>query len=521
MYKVVIVDDEPVIRTGLIKLLEWDELGLSIVGEAGNGFEALDVIKRENPDIIILDIRMPGMDGIQLLKNLRDVGVEAKVIILSGYDSFQYIKETMLYRIENYLLKPVNVQELQSTLLNIMEGINKEINLRSKQKENADVLRNNILNRVVNNQISEEELQERLDFLEIRLSGRFFMTAVIETISTKELSLTEVMELNPYSVQDIIKEALTEKCENICFRNTAGRYVVIFHSMQDSEEAILQALQECISRIVHDLHLDVLIYSGRKVKERSSIHLSYSDALALGDYKYFNSRNRLIHYSVEIEKFYNNKNLIPIDISRFESLLLACNHDGVSLFLDDLLTQCLKIKGIKPEYIKAIGIQLIMQLIKVARDLKLDFSDFLVQNNLVDKALECDTAEKLIDLIKSLCITLMIHIARKKNNPLSLIDEILLYINKNYAEEMSLKTLAASFGVTPSYLGQQFKIEANDIFTDYLNKLRVEKARGMLMNTQEKACDIAYKVGYKDPNYFYKIFKKYTGMFPSEYRLNK
>ena len=178
MYRVFIVDDEPLICKGLRETIEWDSLGLEISGEAHNGVEAMALIAATHPDIIITDIRMPGMDGISLIKAIREKDMNLRIIILSGYSDYQFLKEAIRLGVDGYLLKPIDTDELVSNLSNLVNSIEKEQLRTSRLYQGLELLRTNTLNRLVTGEIGRSEFDEKAAFLDISLDAEHYMCAL-------------------------------------------------------------------------------------------------------------------------------------------------------------------------------------------------------------------------------------------------------------------------------------------------------------------------------------------------------
>ena len=174
MYKALVVDDEPIILEGFDNLISWEEFGIEISAKAENGKAALQIVREEEIDLLITDIRMPEMSGLELLKTIRQEGKSIKVIILSGYDDFQYVKEASKYGIENYLLKPIEENELEETLLHLTEKLENEQKQQNRLQESYQLLRSNILYRWITGAIGEEELTMRAEFLDISLEKQWY-----------------------------------------------------------------------------------------------------------------------------------------------------------------------------------------------------------------------------------------------------------------------------------------------------------------------------------------------------------
>ena len=395
MYKALIVDDEPPIRKGIMKLIDWNEFGVETLGEASNGIDALEYIQKENPHIMICDIRMPGMDGLELLKKLRDENTQTKTIILSGYDHFDYVREEMKYKVENYLLKPVNKDELISTVSSVIDSIERNSYLESQMKEAYDVLRNNVFFRLLNNNIAHAELSDKLEFLGLDFGDPPYQAALMQI-------LNPLSDSNHLSLQKILDEE-TADLKFICFPDAKDRLVVFWNGNADKACCLEEKLTAAIYRVNRSYKFDVLAVVGRPVNSLPQIHLSYHDGLDLLDYKYLMYKNTVISYEERKSGVSNAKNVLNFDIELFEKYLIECRIEDVSLFLDNLLDKIVHQKNIKPFQIRNISNEILIYTINTAKKMKLDVETVLSSSCLIEEIFRHETAGELFDWLKSFC----------------------------------------------------------------------------------------------------------------------
>ncbi|MDT2265525.1 response regulator [Paenibacillus larvae] len=230
MRSVFLVDDEPFILEGLQTIMEWEKLGLKVVGHDSNGEKAFAFLKDHPVDLLITDIRMPKMDGLELIKQMKLIHGKMKFIILSGHHDFNYLKQGMKLGIENYILKPINIEELESTLLKINEKWEEEMSLSYSRQEDRDILRLNILSRWVTNNISQEELNHRSQILRIPLDYDSYTVAVLRLLSDPDEELEEGHEYYGIVVKAYLvsREVVNSQESVICFYDSDYDLVLIF-----------------------------------------------------------------------------------------------------------------------------------------------------------------------------------------------------------------------------------------------------------------------------------------------------
>jgi len=432
MYRVLIVDDEPTILKGLRHIVNWGDYGLEIAGQASNGTEAMEMMGALNVDILISDIKMHKSSGIELIKFVKDKGLNAKCIVLSGYDDFEYVKEAAKLGIENYLLKPVNVDELTSTLINTVEKIERETSKELVVKQGLDILRENILNRWINGDIEDHELMERGQLLNIDFNVSGYLVAAVKIFDgapARMQSKSRLHSQSEHSANDICADVIANRarpCKSfygpngLSFCSPNGEVIIIFSNLAADNygEVTKSILEKCVTRINESLNLDVFITAGSYESKFQNLHDSYANAKKLQEYRLVPPRNKIVSYG---------------DIADSQS----------------------------GEHYR--------------RDGRVEKAGPLVR--------------KTID-----------------------------YIKANYEKNINLKTISSNFDTSAAYLGYLFNKEAGEPFTDYLNKIRVEKAKELLLGANMKIEDISKKVGYINTNYFFTIFKKTTGISPSEFK---
>lgn len=403
MYRLLIVDDEPMICEGLKAFAQKGSAAeFEWVHTASGAAEALAEIKKEPPDIMITDIRMPHMTGVELLQKIRECGYEIKVIVLSGYQDFEYVRDMALLGIENYLLKPVNEAELSATISSTLQKIKKERKLQLHTRLNADLIKENIINRWMYGTIGENELIERADFLNLNLEAAAYQPCCIRILGVeKDIDLLQIM-------YEICRELL--EGESFCYfsRNYSGDIIVIF-CMDDNAAALennTAVLNGCMEAIKERTERKPYVLLGDVVEDYWKVSESFNKALKNG---------------IHLER---------ISLSKSKENIGRADDNNAS--------------------------------------------------------------------------------------PFSL--RLAAYVLEHYNEEISLKSLAAHFKGNPAYIGQVFKRDFHISFSEYLNNIRMEKAREYLLKGSLNVKEIAGRVGFSNTTYFTTVFKKETGLSPDKYR---
>ncbi len=516
MHNILIVDDEPLILEGLRSVIEWEDYGLRIAGQAGNGEEALEFLHRHNEaiDILITDITMPKLTGLELIQQIKCFDSKMRFIILSGYEQFEYLKAGMSLGIENYILKPINIKELESTIEQIVEVLNQEDVEQFHAKEDQQVLRNNILNRWVTGNIDRQELLHRSKVLNISLDCSFFTVAAIRLITEHEGEEGQ-HQLHPNQLVEecyrIAVQSVSKRGTVIVFIDMEGDLVLIVAESAEDEnkEEMYCMLEQIQSEIMHELGKSVWITIGSKEYTFQEVPQSYNKAKSL-----YVDHLMLPSYPIidvdKLSKMMLHEEKLEIDYEAFTKLLLSGEREAANQFIAETFEKLFGCGMIT----RMDNYNVAIELMLIAKKMEKNSNFSAVFNPL----LRIHTIEQLLH-----------HVQESVNetlDQLSLVSDELSpnmrymvdQVSKHYREELSLKTLSQRMNMHPTYLGQLFQKEMGRSFSDYVNQFRIEKARQLLLQTTLLTNEIAAEVGYLDPAYFYRQFKKSVGISPTELR---
>lgn len=524
LYRILIVDDEQVIINGLKKIIHWDEYGIEIPVEAFNGREALEKINEYKPDLMITDIKMPEMDGLSLIKTLRENGSNIKIIIISGYNDFQYVREALKYGVENYITKPVDKEELSSTLISAAEKIQSEAYEKIKLRENEYVILDSILYRLVTNRVGKRELDEKSDLLGIRESDVFFTVAVVKVLKQAEGSNALISEerLLEFAIMNIMKETIGEDFKFHIFFDMNGELVILFHSDTSDNimEKIERILKNCILNINQYLKTDLFITIGKAQECLDAVHLSYRSASDLLQYFVILPRNYILSSEKSEIEDKKRQEIFILDHDKLKSLILLYQQEEIQRFFDMIYENITKAGYVPMVQINAIAVEVLACFVNTIKEGFVGVEGILENyEELFLNLMKKHTPDNLIAFIKIAALKISEDIKQYGEKPKLLVDKIIDYIHANYhIRDISLKSLSYQFNINSIYLGQILKKRTGELFSDYLNGIRIEKARELLLNTNLKTAEISEKVGYSDPNYFYRVFKKSIGVYPTKYR---
>ncbi len=517
MYNVWIVDDEPFILEGLASIIDWSELQLVIAGQAENGLDALEQIDRKQMpvDILITDISMPEMDGLELLRVLKERNPELKSIVLSGYNEFDYVREGMRVGIENYLLKPINIEELKQTLIATVEKLNRS-RIQTLNQDQIMLLKDNILYRWMTDRISNEQWKLRSEFLRLRLGEPYVVAVILKTESDDQMQ--------PKGIPHSVREHAAAYMERIgipflCFQDIDDNTVLILGSEDHSEQTKRRFVQH-LTRLCDELEDRTghrpFTAVGSLEPDFGLAPSSYKNALLTLDYALLYPHERLLSYD-NVTSNAERKNTALSDLDKYARLLLAHDEEAVIGQIDDDFEALSRIEGITPSELRNAAVEMIIQMKKLLKDYKQDQPFSHSYHDIMNRVFQSTSMAQLKSHLHLIANEVAQALSgRQDKSPV--IRQIIEFVHSSYREDFSLKTLGQTYRIHPVYLGQLFHKEMNQTFSDYVNRFRVEKATELLKRTSLKTHDVAKAAGYWDTAHFYKQFKKYVGVSPTQYR---
>ena len=479
MYKLMIVDDENLIRDGLRTVIEWEDLGIEISGEAANGKQALALIEYMAPDIILTDIKMPECDGLKLLQEIRTHYQNIKVAVLSGFDDFSYVRDAMRLGAVNYLLKPVDTDELISAMREIIDTIKNNLKLSLERKEYLDFLRINTLNRIVKNDISPKEFREKCDFLGLSFNSRQMYICLI-SISVESGNRWELFAAID-ACMDIVDQP------EMCYIFADDHNYVVFLFKDATVSVINSFLAACLGRLSGLLGNQNLASIGEPATSHRSLVKSYDSAIRLLNYQLIYGTGKVFSF----EQYETSSETRPAIFSRFAESIETWDKEAVNDNIDQLFQELSTgAYSLAPDTVKYYIID-VMSFV-LYRLLSLNISPEFIQklkNDLYERLMHISTQDKLKTLLQDFSNSIISQLFENYTNKYSHnVRAVVDYINDKYDDiNISLKTMAYRLNVNAAYLGRVFKSETNQYFSDYLNQKRVCEANVLLRNSHLKA----------------------------------
>ncbi|MFX3631526.1 MAG: response regulator [Candidatus Pristimantibacillus sp.] len=515
MYKVMIVDDEPLILRGMLSIIDWNGHGLHIPLQASSGEEAIEQFLDHPVDLVITDIRMPGISGLKLIETIRSVDQNVKFIVLSGYDDFQYVKEGMRFGIENYLLKPIDVNELSATVATAVSKLELEGHRRIRSVEEKQILRTNILNRWLNHSIPIVELKQRAELAEIPLNHRAYAVvtgSLLRCDQAGESFSSEVRNEIISDVCEVVREYAPDLLSTytvVDFVDLEGDLVILFSDPSGhlNRDVIHKELEDIHRSIQERWRVDMLFSIGASVSSYSEVPESYRQAKEIQGQRMINE-NRII-VDGEVHKRAPSVEFMQ-EHQTLMSLLVKQDRKGLQHWVDDSFGRLKEHEHASLADAQDGALEIMLQAVKQTG-----------RNNFMEsftQLLRLRNVDQIKQYIQQFIGETLDAVSKKEENRSPVIRKVAQDIHTRYGLELSLKTLGQTYNVHPVYLGQLFKKEMGVGFTDYVNGYRIQIAKDLLLHSDLKGSEIAAKIGCLDPNYFYKLFTKFTGVSPSDFR---
>ncbi|MBV6713104.1 response regulator transcription factor [Paenibacillus chitinolyticus] len=512
MRKLFFADDEPLIVQGLYNLLPWEQFDLQIAGSARNGLEALEKLKEEPADLLITDIMMPEMTGLELLRRVKLLNPRTKFIILSGYDEFKYVKEGILLGIENYLLKPINIDELEATIKHILRDWEREEISRFRLDEDWKILRNNILHRWTNGTIDNKEFRERARMLGIPIDHEVYRSAALRIVTENEPAF-QFYRLPGLAeeCERIGTEELPENCEVIAFPGDGDEITLLF-ALSGSEVKVLPALRRMSEWIAGFTGFRVWCAAGHPEELYQGYPASARAVQAWYQAHLMNEHPGVIVDDLAAYAFREEDRpaLQEPAMDRFVKLLAEGRRDEIDEFADLFFVRGDSAHPVPRQPYFNAAIQLMLAVKEMEK--QPDYSEVFAA------LFRIQTRSGLASQVKRVAAGMLDSQSDAAREYSPHVAAMLEQVKEHYSRELSLKTLSQKLHMHPNYLGQLFQQEMGTSFSDYVNQYRVERATHLLLHTDRKTAEIAQEVGYWDSSYFYRTFKKYAGVSPTELR---
>lgn len=520
MYNVLVVDDEPAIFEILSLMIDWKLYGFNISKGVYNGRDALKHFSGHRINLIITDIRMPVMDGMELIRNIRSEGFTTKIIILSGYNEFEYAKKAIEYGVVGFLLKPINKEELIELLTQVKTDLDNEFNKKSFYRKYVDIAKDRSIYDFVNGQLSLKELMSHVDSFPISLSGASYAVALVQIENFFNLieENLEDAKLYKFAVRNILEEIIGDKSIGFVYEENEGMLGVLLTSEKTSLEVpiIEETLEYFAQCVLTYLNFKVTVIYGNIVNTVKDLKLSRKQALLAIDRKFSTYGKNVISYnSVEID----TSQLWEINWDSTTLISAVENIDCVTIETEiNKLSKEIGSKLFSHDILNSLVHNMVFSLCSIVRKYNGDPATIFHQAEIESLIRNVTDINEIAAWMLSICVKASNYVYELLSSKSSrVIDQIKKYIDENLPEDLTLKKISTVFYLNSAYLGQLFKNTTNESFNDYINKKRILEVKSSLVSENYKMHELLKKVGFNSPEHFYRQFKRYEGISFAEY----
>ena len=508
MIKVLIADDERFTRQGILEMVDWDKLNVSEVKEAYDGINALEILKDFEPNILLTDVRMPRLNGIDLAFKARELYPNCMILFMSGYSDKEYLKSAIKLKAINYVEKPIEIEELEENLNNaILEFV-----------KNTTI--HNSIEHTIANEISSIDNSEAVksiissyfskDFNDKLVDGQYVsvLIKIYKIIPNKHLFIDKIREI----IHDCGLEGFVsmQNEKDIVLQIFFSKNIKSIHN-SNVFQSFFATLDEYIKNYSH-----FYIFVGSIVANMQDMHKSYASASSLDTLSFFKDYNSVIYFE-EVP----HKTCATIDPNAYSAFKRNLNNEDKQAVLSDInniTSEFMLNCGTDINEIKNVYNKLLLHIFNFCHSRNINLNNSVNENTSFNTILQFNNIFEIkhymLEIIKDVFLCL-----KEKNIYNEPALNIIKYINEHYnSYDLSLEDISKNTFLTPAYICVIFKDFTGKTVNKYITEYRIMQAKELLKDSNIKMNDIALKVGYRDGNYFAKIFKKETGYSPSEYR---
>ena len=536
MLKVFLVEDESVIREGFRDKIPWEQYGFQLVGEAGDGEMALPMIRKLKPDLLITDIKMPFMDGLSLSEIVKEEFPKIKIIIISGYDDFEYARQAIKAGVDQYLLKPITRTTLRGVLLEMKEKIEQGMEQKDYQAQYQDEVQEfeqfslrRFFEKILEGKLSVKEIYEEAAAQSLQLTASCYNLLLFSIYEKAEVSSRESRERLIRKQEEVFHYFLRHP-QYILFRFNVSCYGVLIKSEQSQMEELTENSLAHFKKVCapEEDHLEWYVAVGTEVERLSMLPQCYKDANHYFAYRFIKPGLHVLSETTLSDCLagQGEKNIGTVDFMQMDPEII---RDFLSRGEDK------EIHDFVESYLYNIQNALKSRMFRSYVILNIRFAVVAFLESIgADQAEYLEEIEHAVQMIRSEDSEIFEYFAGMLETAMGIRDRInscqggkmlkkaLDYIDDHYdCDTLSLNLVAENIGMSASYLSAIFSQNMQKTFVEYVTEKRIEKAKKLLKQTDKNSGEIAKAVGYKDSHYFSFVFKKLQGCSPREYRAEK
>lgn len=531
-YKILIVDDECSVRESIIKKINWEALGFSVVGDAENGEDALEKVRFFEPDVVLTDIKMPYMDGLTLARHVKKEYSSIEIIIFSGFDDFEYAKEAIGLDVIEYILKPIHAQELTETLTKIKVKLDQKISemrnieqLKSSYLAMQPAMKAYFCNDLIQGKVEEEEIQDALEQLEFTIGNDHLVVAAKVYIDRQSQKAYNHWENNnnliPISIRQLLKEQLEKTFNLEVFGSMWEINLICGFQEQKDLKFFLNQLHQVTMICKKQLGIHVVVGVGECYSGLIHVKKSYEEAENALGYRLTVGETAVI-YNGDVENV--ERGSLKLDVKNESKLIHTLKFgtkEDVSEVMKALFAHIKEAKVHTNQY-QLYMLSIMNALTQLAQHYEIPLVSIWGKEDYF-KVIGRIASVEGMEAFLSHCGQIIFEQIRQIRSESTQKSIILAqqYIHQHYSDpDLSVERVCDYVHMSKAYFSTLFKQQTGQTYTSYVTDLRLEKAVALLNKTQDKTYHIAAQVGYVEPNYFSYVFKKKFGIAPSRYQRN-
>lgn len=517
MFQLLTADDEPDKLEALRSQCDWPSYQVEICGEAQTGIEAYEQIVAKKPDICIMDIKMPLLSGLDVIRRVQTMGIHTKYVILSGYDEFDYAKEAISLSVVDYLLKPCRPEDIARSVqkcIGLLEAEKRQSKLQEDYdhllKDSAGSSRERLLNALILGvPVEPAELHEKMCRLE----------ALGSTVAVCVFDPVQAADGNrggngPAKLRRQVEAALAAWPSAVLPVGNQIAAVTGMDRVADDFGAFYGALKDAVDLCYNLCGVSCAVGVSDCRQDLSLLNGAYLEARQAAETSKFLSERSILFFA-ELNRESNLA--VPENLELYFLRNLEDSEKTAEL-IDRFLKACMVCSADVQEKTKESAVTLVCSLYKLCRERGFSFNGLSKRKSAgIRQILESDSMEKIRSVLTDFILAIGKDMA-SSNSVSSLVRRTIAYIQSDYRKHITLESAAEVIHVTPSYLSMLFRQQTGSTFVEYVNRFRVRKACDLLRAGSLKSYEVAFDVGFQDEKYFHNIFKRYTGMTTKQFR---
>lgn len=525
LYSVLMVDDEEEVIRIIRKKIDWESLGFVVCGQARNGLEALEMVEELQPDVVMTDIKMPYMDGLELVRRLKEKNLGIHTIVLSGFDEFEYVKQAISLEVEEYLLKPIDSSEILKVFGKVKKTLDDERNLQQNiaylehyYQQSIPILREGFLSDLMDSAIPEDQFENYTKEYGITLTGPLYVVAVVHTSRSQAPEGISVRLLR-MSVRQLLENSPTAYPSRYMFSYRDNTVILAQLESEKEIAAWTDELDRFCKYAKRSCNAVVSVGIGHAVDKVTEIPSSYGSAREAVSYRALYGAGNAINIA-EIDPGESRYDIQENDkIHQMLKQVKMGSEEQLAQTIEAYISS-LQEAGLNMQTLGIALMELVTSIYRFMNANEVDPSAIMKEKDIYTKLIQMES----MDAIKKWLLETSFQIREQVQGQRtiktgSFVGKAKAYVQENFSNpDLSIDMVCSELGVSSAYFSTVFKKETGKTFLNYLTECRMTEAERLLIMEDEKTYIIAEKVGYSDPGYFSYVFKKWFGVSPMKYK---